>query len=137
MPPVSRVIWCGWVGERAYVLDRDAQPITNNDDGGDPGDRHDAGDLGDMHQELRILLPGAQVLTAFLIVLPFNQGFPEIRHSEKWIYLATFLCSIGSLVFLSSSAAHHRLERPLRDRVGPITATCPASQCHGRPSGVP
>jgi hypothetical protein len=70
-----------------------------------------------MLQELRILLQGAQVLTAFLIVLPFNQDFDKIHDIEKWVYLATFLCSITSLVFFSAPAAHHRLVRPLVDRV--------------------
>lgn len=73
--------------------------------------------LNDMLQELRILLQGAQVLTAFLIVLPFNQGFDKIHDLEKWVYTATFLCSITSLVFFSAPAAHHRLARPLVDRV--------------------
>src|SRR5687767_1544159 len=35
-------------------------------------DPHDDGDLGDMLQELRVLLPGSQTLTAFLVILPFN-----------------------------------------------------------------
>ncbi|MEI6046003.1 MAG: DUF6328 family protein [Chloroflexota bacterium] len=75
------------------------------------------GSLNDMLQELRILLQGAQVLTAFLIVLPFNQGFDKIQDFEKWVYIATFLCSITSLVFFSAPAAHHRLVRPLVDRI--------------------
>jgi accessory gene regulator protein AgrB len=74
------------------------------------------GSLDDMLQELRILLQGAQILTAFLIVLPFNQGFDKIHDLEKWVYTATFLCSITSLVFFSAPAAHHRLARPLVNR---------------------
>jgi len=57
------------------------------------------------------------VLTAFLIVLPFNQGFDKIHDFEKWVYTATFLCSITSMIFFSAPAAHHRLARPLRNRV--------------------
>jgi hypothetical protein len=72
--------------------------------------------LDDMLQELRILLQGAQVLTAFLVVLPFNQGFDKIHETEKWVYTATFLCSITSLIFFSAPAAHHRLARPLVNR---------------------
>src|SRR4051794_18927871 len=83
-----------------------------------PQDEHPDGDLGDLLQELRILLQGAQVLTAFLIVLPFNQGFAEINESEKWVYLATFFCSICPLVLFTAPAAHHRLQRPLNDRAG-------------------
>lgn len=74
------------------------------------------GDLGDLLQELRVLLPGAQTLTAFLIILPFNAGFSQIQQQEKLIYLATFLCSVCSLVLFTAPAAQHRLQRPLRDR---------------------
>ena len=75
-----------------------------------------AGDLGDLLQELRVVLPGAQMLTAFLVILPFNQGFRQIQSSEKWVYVATFICSIASLILFTAPAAQHRLERPLRDR---------------------
>lgn len=76
------------------------------------------GDLTDLLSELRVLLPGAQTLTAFLIILPFNGGFAEIRNEEKWVYVVTFLCSILSLILFTAPAAQHRLQRPLRDREG-------------------
>ncbi len=76
------------------------------------------GDLSDMLNEMRVLLPGAQTLTAFLIILPFNSGFAEIRNEEKAVYVVTFLCSLLSLVLFTAPAAQHRLQRPLRDREG-------------------
>ena len=93
-----------------------AQTAAGEDDTveGDWGDD----DLGDLLQELRVLLPGSQTLTAFLIILPFNAGFSQIEQEEKWIYLATFLCSVCSLVLFTAPAAQHRLQRPLRDREG-------------------
>jgi hypothetical protein len=80
-------------------------------------DGHDETQLDDMLQELRILLQGLQVLTAFLIILPFNEGFAKIDQVEKWVYMTTFLCAIAGLVLLSAPAAQHRLQRPLMDRV--------------------
>lgn len=80
-------------------------------------DREDH-DLSDMLQELRILLQGVQVLTAFLIVVPFSEGFARIDQVEKWVYLVTFVAAITGLVFVSAPAAQHRLQRPLRDRIG-------------------
>lgn len=76
------------------------------------------GDLTDLLGELRVLLPGAQTLTAFLIILPFNGGFAQIQQGEKTVYLITFLCSVTSLILFTAPAAHHRLQRPLRDREG-------------------
>ncbi|WP_295449688.1 DUF6328 family protein [uncultured Thiodictyon sp.] len=87
-----------------------AEPRANDSEASEEGS------LDDMLSELRILLQGAQVLTAFLIVLPFNQGFEKIQDFEKCVYTATFLCSITSLVFFSAPAAHHRLARPLVNR---------------------
>jgi hypothetical protein len=77
----------------------------------------DDGDLSDLLQELRVLLPGAQVMTAFLTILPFNSGFPHMQAEEKYVFVATYLCSLTSLILLTTPAAAHRLERPLKNRV--------------------
>ncbi len=74
------------------------------------------GDFSDMLSELRILLPGAQMLTAFLIILPFNSGARQIVLEQPLIFLATFFCAICSLVLLSAPAIQHRLMRPLMAR---------------------
>ena len=79
-------------------------------------EEEDDGDFSDMLSEMRILLPGAQMLSAFLIILPFNAGFAHIDHTEKLLFLATFFLSLTSLVLLSAPAIQHRLMRPLRDR---------------------
>ncbi len=79
-------------------------------------ERQGDGDLSDLLAELRVLLPGAQTLTAFLIILPFNAGFAQIQQGEQYVYLATFLCSVTSLVLFTAPAAQHRVLRPLPDR---------------------
>lgn len=78
---------------------------------------HDEGDMTEMLNELRILLPGAQLLTGFLIALPFNSGFQGIVQLEKWIFMATFLCSLSSLILFTAPAVQHRVLRPLDDRM--------------------
>jgi hypothetical protein len=81
------------------------------------GDVRSDGDLSDLLSELRILLPGAQMLTAFLIILPFNAGARQIMQAEKLVFLATFFFALTSLVLLSAPAIQHRLMRPLIDRL--------------------
>jgi hypothetical protein len=76
----------------------------------------EAGNLSDMLQELRVLLQGVQVLTGFLIILPFYQAFPTLSSTQHAVYLATFGCALASLIIFSAPAAQHRLEWPLRDR---------------------
>lgn len=83
---------------------------------GNEGDADD-GDLADTLSELRVLLPSAQLLTAFMITVPFNPGFAAIVASEKAVFLATFLLAMVSLILLSAPAVQHRLIRPLINRV--------------------
>lgn len=76
----------------------------------------DDGDLTDMLGELRVVLPTAQLLSAFLVTVPFTSGFGAIVTSEKNVFLATFLLAVASLVLLSAPAVQHRLLRPLKNR---------------------
>lgn len=78
---------------------------------------HSTGDLDDLLQEIRVLLQGVQVLTGFLIILPFSEGFPRLTPAEHVVYLVLFACTLTSLVLLNAPAAHHRLLTPLADRV--------------------
>ena len=44
--------------------------------------------LQEMLGELRVALPGVQVLFAFLLVVPFNQRFPDITGFQRTVYFA-------------------------------------------------
>src|SRR5690349_14529275 len=92
-------------------MSQDAQKKEDQEES--KGQHDETKELSDLLQELRILQQGVQVLTAFLTILPFSQGFERVDDTEKWVYLATFLCSVTGLVFFSAPAAHHRLARPL------------------------
>ncbi len=80
------------------------------------GDLREDGDLSDLLSELRILLPGAQMLTAFLIILPFSGGARPSIEAARLVFLATFFFALSSLVLLSAPAIQHRLMRPLISR---------------------
>ena len=88
----------------------DAEHRTNEED------KEDDPDFNDLLQENRIFLQGAQVLTAFLTILPFNEGFEKVNDTEKWLFLVTFMCSLTSLVLFTAPAAMHRLARPVQHR---------------------
>src|SRR4051794_29189561 len=74
------------------------------------------GDLTEMIGELKVLLPGAQTLTAFLVILPFNSAFSAVRDADKAVYAVTFLCSLLSMILFTVPAAQHRLLPQLHDR---------------------
>lgn len=65
--------------------------------------------LGELLQELRVALPGVQVLFAFLLAVPFQQNFTKITSFEKDVYFATLLCTAISAALLIAPSAYHRL----------------------------
>lgn len=65
--------------------------------------------LNELLQELRVALPGVQVLFAFLLAVPFQQNFTEITSFQKDVYFGTLLCTAISATLLISPSAYHRL----------------------------
>ncbi|MFN8163618.1 MAG: DUF6328 family protein [Solirubrobacterales bacterium] len=65
--------------------------------------------LGELLQELRVALPGVQVLFAFLLAVPFQQNFTKITPFEKHVYFATLLSTAISAALLIAPSAYHRL----------------------------
>jgi hypothetical protein len=72
--------------------------------------------LGELLQELRVALPGVQVLFAFLLAVPFQQNFTQITAFEKKVYFATLLCTAISAALLISPSAYHRLTFHLQQK---------------------
>ncbi len=60
-------------------------------------------------QGLRVALPGVQVLFAFLLVLPFQQGFLEVNQFQKSVYFATLACTAIASACLIAAPVRHRL----------------------------
>ena len=63
----------------------------------------------EMLQELRVAQTGVQVLTGFLLTLPFSSRFDEIERVEKGAYLLTVSASILAAGFLIAPVAFHRV----------------------------
>ena len=59
--------------------------------------------------ELRVALPGVQVLFAFLLIVPFSQGFSSVTLQQRYVYFATLLCTGISAALLIAPSSHHRL----------------------------
>jgi uncharacterized integral membrane protein len=65
--------------------------------------------LSELLQELRVALPGVQVLFAFLLTIPFNQRFALLTTAQERIYLATLLSTTIAATLLIAPTAYHRL----------------------------
>ena len=72
--------------------------------------------LGELLQELRVALPGVQVLFAFLLVVPFNQRFSEITAFQRTVYFVTLLLATAATACLIAPTAHHRIEFRAQDK---------------------
>ncbi len=62
---------------------------------------------------LRTTLPGVQVLFAFLLTLPLQSAFAQIRDVERIAYYVAFFGSAMASVLLIAPAAHQRLRAPI------------------------
>ncbi len=93
------------------------EPMTDRPSGRDETDdqRLDR-NLGELLQELRVALPGVQVLFAFLLAVPFQRNFTEITPFEEKVYFATLLCTAISAALLISPTAYHRLTFHLQQK---------------------
>ncbi|CAJ60361.1 MULTISPECIES: DUF6328 family protein [Frankia] len=59
-------------------------------------------------QELRVAQTGVQLLTAFLLSLPFQQRFAALEHEQRWLYLAVVALSVGATGVLVMPVSIHR-----------------------------
>ena len=66
-------------------------------------------ELIELLNEIRVVLPGAQVLFAFMLSLPFLTHFDLLTSVDRNAYFAAFLCTALGTVLLMAPSANHRL----------------------------
>jgi hypothetical protein len=66
-------------------------------------------ELIELLNEIRVALPGVQVLFAFLLILPFQQRFETITDVERWVYFGALMASAAAAAFLIAPSVYHRL----------------------------
>jgi uncharacterized protein DUF6328 len=72
--------------------------------------------MAELLQELRVALPGVQILFAFLLTVPFTQGFSRVTAFQKNLFYGVLLATAASTVLLIAPTATHRLRFHKRDR---------------------
>jgi hypothetical protein len=73
-------------------------------------------ELIELLNELRVALPGVQVLFAFLLTVPFQQGFQRITELQKDVYFVAVLTTAASTLLLIAPSSMHRIEWRQRDK---------------------
>jgi len=74
----------------------------------DEGKRLDR-EVDELMQELRAVIPGAQVLFGLLLTVAFTERFRELGDTERYVYFGTFVSALVALVLLLGPASFHRL----------------------------
>jgi uncharacterized membrane protein len=87
----------------------------------DPNDRTAGPEPGESEKEridreliellngLRVILPGVQVLLAFLLTVPFSSRFPDLTTTQHVLYFLSVLLTVGAIAALTMPAAYHRI----------------------------
>jgi hypothetical protein len=78
------------------------------DSGESPKQRHDR-ELIELLNEVRVAIPGVQVLFAFLLAVPFAQGWKHVTAFQEDVFFVAFLATAVSSVLLIAPSAYHRL----------------------------
>ena len=78
----------------------------------EPGESHEERvnrELIELLNELRVALPGVQVLFAFLLAVPFAQRFEDVTELQRDVYMVALLGTLLGSLFLIAPTAHHRV----------------------------
>ena len=60
-------------------------------------------------QELRVAQTGVQILTGFLLTVPFSQRFTDLDDRQRWIYLAVLVGSVLATCLIVAPVSFHRV----------------------------
>jgi amino acid transporter len=73
-----------------------------------PKERADR-ELIELLNELRVVLPGVTVLLAFLLAVPFANGWTRVTRFQRDVFVVAFLSTAVSVALLTAPSSYHRL----------------------------
>jgi hypothetical protein len=73
-------------------------------------------ELNELLGELRIALPGVQMLFAFLLTVPFYPRFDTLQEQYRSVFFGTFVCTTIAATFLIAPSSNHRISFRARDK---------------------
>ncbi len=86
----------------------DAEPAEEADRSDEEQERLNR-QMTELLNELRVAMPGVQVLFAFLLAVPFQQRFATVSPFQRDVYLGTLLAAATATAFLIAPSAYHRI----------------------------
>lgn len=73
-------------------------------------------ELIELLNELRVILPGVQVLFAFLLAVPFAQRFESVTALQRNSYSLSLVCTALGTAFLIAPSSFHRIRFRKHDK---------------------
>jgi hypothetical protein len=96
---------------------RATEPLDEPPDrGSEPTDERLEREHEQLFHELRAIIPGAQVLFAFMLTITFTQRFEQLTGVQRSVYYGTLLCAGIALLLLLAPASFHRLRFRRHDK---------------------
>jgi hypothetical protein len=95
-----------------------------------PEDEHEklTRNLNELLQELRVMQTGVQILTGFLLTVPFTTRFADLDQGQKWVYLAVLCGSVVTTALIVAPVAFHRTLFRQGERAWIVESTNRAAQ---------
>jgi Family of unknown function (DUF6328) len=103
----------GW--KKSVVADRGSDSRGSSDSDEDRAERVNR-ELIELLNELRVALPGVQVLFAFLLAVPFAQGFTRVTDFQRALFFVVMALTAVSAALLIAPSAWHRLRFRQQDK---------------------
>jgi hypothetical protein len=69
-----------------------------------------------LFHELRAIIPGAEVLFAFMLTIAFSNRFEDITSLQRWVYYIALLGAGTALLLLLAPASFHRVQFRRHDK---------------------
>jgi hypothetical protein len=95
-------------------------------EGGGPEERPEeriTRNWNELLQELRVLQTGVQILTGFLLTVPFSPRFPDLDDHQQTIYLVVLVGSVITTCLIIAPVSFHRILFRRRQRRWLVTAS--------------
>ena len=83
--------------------------MGDEDDTGQPAQETLTRNWDELLQELRVTQTGVQILTGFLLTVPFSNRFSDLTSFQRTVYLCVFAGSVLTTALVVSPVAFHRV----------------------------
>jgi hypothetical protein len=72
--------------------------------------------LMELLNELRVAMPGVQILFGFLLTVPFQQRFSQVNDFQQTVYFVTLVAAAVAAAFFIAPSAYHRVMFEQQDK---------------------